>query len=37
VHGPAGQQLDKLAPVVDGVLGDQFARLQKFLQTGKAK
>ncbi len=37
VHGPAGQQLDKLAPVVDGVLGDQFARLQKFLQTAKAK
>jgi uncharacterized protein YndB with AHSA1/START domain len=37
VHGPTGQHLDKLAPVVDGVLGDQFARLQKFLQTGKAK
>lgn len=37
VHGPAGQQLDKLAPVVDGVLADQFTRLQKFLQTGKAK
>jgi uncharacterized protein YndB with AHSA1/START domain len=37
VHGPAGQQLDKLAPVVDGVLADQFARLQKFLQNGKAK
>lgn len=37
VHGPAGQQLDKLAPVVDGVLADQFARLQKFLQHPKAK
>jgi uncharacterized protein YndB with AHSA1/START domain len=37
VHGPAGQQLDKLAPVVDGVLADQFARLQKFLQQPKAK
>jgi uncharacterized protein YndB with AHSA1/START domain len=35
VHGPAGQGLDKLAPVVDGVLGDQFARLGRFLQTGK--
>jgi uncharacterized protein YndB with AHSA1/START domain len=37
VHGPSGQQLDKLAPVVDGVLGDQFARLGKFLETAKAK
>jgi uncharacterized protein YndB with AHSA1/START domain len=37
VHGPASGQLDKLAPVVDGVLGDQFSRLQKFLQTGKPK
>jgi uncharacterized protein YndB with AHSA1/START domain len=37
VHGPSGQQLDKLAPVVDGVLGDQFARLQKYLQAGKTK
>jgi uncharacterized protein YndB with AHSA1/START domain len=37
VHGPTGAQLDKLAPVVDGVLADQFARLQQFLQAGKAK
>ena len=37
VHGPTGAQLDKLAPVVDGVLADQFARLQKFLQNGKTK
>jgi uncharacterized protein YndB with AHSA1/START domain len=37
VHGPTGAQLDKLAPVVDGVLADQFARLQKFLQNGKTR
>lgn len=35
VHGPSSQALDKLAPVVDGVLGDQFARLGRYLQTGK--
>ena len=35
VHGAVGQGLDKLATVVDGVLADQFARLTRFVETGK--
>jgi hypothetical protein len=38
VHGPAGQQLDKLAPVVDGVLGDSVRPPGQIpAEPGKAK
>jgi uncharacterized protein YndB with AHSA1/START domain len=35
VSGDRSHNLDKLAPVVDKVLGGQLARLKKFVDTGK--
>jgi hypothetical protein len=36
VNGTAASALDKLAPAVDEVLGQQLARLTRFVETGKA-
>ena len=36
VNGAGGSALDKSAPAVDRVLGDMFARLVRFAETGKA-
>jgi uncharacterized protein YndB with AHSA1/START domain len=36
VNGASNSGLDKLAPVVDGVLMEQLQRLQRFAETGKA-
>jgi uncharacterized protein YndB with AHSA1/START domain len=33
--GPAGAGLDTLAPAVDGVMAEQFARLLRFIETGR--
>jgi uncharacterized protein YndB with AHSA1/START domain len=35
VFGPADANLDKLAPAVDGVLGEQVKRLKSFIETGR--
>lgn len=35
VGGPAALKLDQIAPAVDRVLGEQFARLKSTLETGK--
>lgn len=35
VNGASASALDKSAPAVDGVLGNQFARLVRFIETGK--
>jgi uncharacterized protein YndB with AHSA1/START domain len=32
--GDSGQKLDALAPAVDGVLGEQWARLKRYVETG---
>ena len=37
VNGASGSALDKSAPAVDGVLGEQFARLGRLIETGKAQ
>ena len=36
VNGTGASALDKSAPAVDRVLGEQFARLARFVETGKA-
>jgi hypothetical protein len=36
VGGGADAGLDKLAPVVDGVIGEQFKRLKSWIETGSA-
>jgi len=36
VNGASGSALDKSAPAVDGVLGEQFVRLTRLIETGKA-
>lgn len=36
VNGSPASNLDKLAPAVDGVLAEQFGRLQRLLHTGSA-
>jgi uncharacterized protein YndB with AHSA1/START domain len=36
VNGAGSSALDKSAPAVNEVLGEQFARLVRFIQTGKA-
>ena len=36
VAGGAEAGLDKLAPVVDGVIGEQFKRLKTLIETGQA-
>jgi uncharacterized protein YndB with AHSA1/START domain len=36
VNGTASSALDKSAPAVNEVLGEQFARLVRFIETGKA-
>jgi hypothetical protein len=35
VNGSAASALDKDAPVVDKVLGEQFARLARYIEKGK--
>lgn len=35
VAGPADANLDKLAPAVDGVIGEQTRRLKSFIDTGR--
>jgi len=35
VNGASGSALDKDAPAVDRVLGEQFARLTRLVETGK--
>jgi uncharacterized protein YndB with AHSA1/START domain len=35
VNGASGSALDKDAPAVDGVLGEQFARFTRLVETGK--
>lgn len=35
VAGPADAALDKLAPAVDGVIGEQVGRLVRLIETGK--
>jgi len=35
VNGASASALDKSAPAVDGVLGEQFDRLARFIETGK--
>jgi uncharacterized protein YndB with AHSA1/START domain len=37
VGGPPDIGLDKLAPVVDQVMGQQFRRLKSMIETGKAE
>lgn len=36
VNGASASALDKSAPAVDGVLGEQFGRLTRLIETGKA-
>jgi len=36
VNGSSASALDKLAPAVNDVLGEQFGRLVRFIETGKA-
>jgi uncharacterized protein YndB with AHSA1/START domain len=36
VNGSSASALEKSAPAVDGVLGEQFARLTRLIETGKA-
>jgi uncharacterized protein YndB with AHSA1/START domain len=36
VNGSSASALDKSAPAVDDVLGEQFARLARFIETGRA-
>lgn len=36
VNGASASALDKSAPPVDGVLGEQFERLIRYIETGKA-
>lgn len=36
VNGASASALDKIAPAVNEVLGEQFARLVRFIDTGKA-
>jgi uncharacterized protein YndB with AHSA1/START domain len=36
VNGAGSSALDKLAPAVNDVLGEQFSRLVRFIETGKA-
>jgi hypothetical protein len=35
VSGPSDAGLDKLAPVVDRVIGEQYKRLKSLAETGK--
>jgi hypothetical protein len=36
VNGAGSSALDKIAPAVNDVLGEQFSRLVRFIETGKA-
>src|SRR5690348_2391959 len=36
VNGSSASALDKVAPAVDGVLGEQLERLARYIETGKA-
>lgn len=36
VNGASGSALDKIAPGVNAVLGEQFGRLVRFIETGQA-
>jgi uncharacterized protein YndB with AHSA1/START domain len=37
VSGPADANLDKLAPAVDAVIGEQVKRLKSFIETGRVE
>ncbi len=36
VNGASGSALDKIAPGVNALLGEQFGRLVRFIETGQA-
>ena len=36
VNGSSASALDKITPAINDVLGEQFGRLVRFIETGKA-